>query len=321
MHVVNNVRSLLEEIIEQIGIKSGVALTETQFSKLVKEALSKTDPELTGIEEWWSFSPDKTVRLETFDLEMPFLLVMKEIGAVNDIRSPQEMIENHVRSSNPSGNRAQWYQDSLKLQNEIILENETPKGLEEFAAEVRRRYLLNWNFPEIREWDGIVALNNLFSSEKIPDETTKDQYFDQRFIDYLNTQVTEIPKMHWRQFEYLCGEYFKRQGYAIQITRPRADGGIDVIATRTGELLGPDLIFIQAKKYTGKNTVTIEEVKALWADLNEADATKALIATTTRLEKGARTYCEARKYRLSYAELETVRKWLSELSKNREKIA
>jgi len=94
---------------------------------------------------------------------------------------------------------------------------------------------------------------------------------------------------------------------------------IDVIATKTTELLGPDLILIQAKKYTGKNTVKIEEVKALWADLDEAEATKALIATTTRLEKGARTYCEARKYRIGYAELATVREWLSQLSNNPEK--
>lgn len=319
MHFVSNVGSLIEQLIEQVGIKAGIALTEAQFCELIKTALSKTDSESFCIEKWWSCSKDTTVRLEPSDLELPFLLVMKEIGAISDIQSPEEMIIHYVRSSNPSGTRAQWYQDSLKLQKEIILENKTPKGLEEFAAGVRRRYLLNWDFPEIREWDGIIALSALFTSENRPVETTKDQYFDQRFIDYLNTQVVDIPRMHWRQFEYLCGEYFKRQGYSIQITKARADGGVDVIATKTAELLGPDLILIQAKKYTGKNTVKIEEVKALWADLDEAEATKALIATTTRLEKGARTYCEARKYRIGYAELVTVREWLSQLSNDPEK--
>jgi hypothetical protein len=45
--------------------------------------------------------------------------------------------------------------------------------------------------------------------------------------------------------------------------------------------------------------VDIETVKALWSDINEAAATRGVIATTSELVPGARADCEARLYRLT----------------------
>ena len=63
--------------------------------------------------------------------------------------------------------------------------------------------------------------------------------------------------------------------------------------------------------------MAINEVKALWADVQDKGASKGLIATTTRLAKGARDYCDARKYRLEGAEGDTVRRWIREMASHR----
>jgi restriction endonuclease Mrr len=67
---------------------------------------------------------------------------------------------------------------------------------------------------------------------------------------------------------------------------------------------------VQCKRYAGSNTVKIEEVKAFWATLDDVGATRGLVATTSQLEEGARSYCSARRYRLAAAEGEHVRQRL-----------
>jgi restriction endonuclease Mrr len=98
------------------------------------------------------------------------------------------------------------------------------------------------------------------------------------------------------------------------VTPPRADGGVDIIAGRDTAPLGPQLVLIQCKRYTGNNTVTIERVRSFWTVLDEQSATRGLIATTSSLEAGARKWTSARRYRVSVADPEHVREWLEQLA-------
>jgi hypothetical protein len=41
---------------------------------------------------------------------------------------------------------------------------------------------------------------------------------DHRFIDYLHAQPEDLSRMHWRQSEYLAGEFFRRNGYHVEVT-------------------------------------------------------------------------------------------------------
>jgi HJR/Mrr/RecB family endonuclease len=124
----------------------------------------------------------------------------------------------------------------------------------------------------------------------------------------------DLENIHWRQFEFLAGEWFRSQGYETTIIPPSGDGGMDVRAARRGSIIGPELVIVQAKRLSGGNHVGIDTVKVLWTDVNDSTATQGLIATTTVLERGAREFCEARKYRLFTAERGTVEQWLSQLA-------
>ena len=191
----------------------------------------------------------------------------------------------------------------------------TGDGAQEFPdlfREMELRDITSHNLPSIRRWTDPIELQQLFTAMSIPPSTIDGQLFDQRYIDFLNAQPNRVAQIHWRQFEFLTGEFFRRNGYTVRVTPPSGDGGVDVIAERLDSITGPDCIVIQCRRYAG-TTVTIDEVKAFWATILDSNATKGLIVTTSRLEDGARHYCEARKYRLTPGERETVEKWLQSL--------
>jgi HJR/Mrr/RecB family endonuclease len=169
-----------------------------------------------------------------------------------------------------------------------------------------------------QHWDGVTPLRELFElsgiSGQVVASTDTPPIIDQRFIDYLNAQPRDISRMHWRQFELLVGEFFRRNGYEIRVTPPTRDGGIDVHAVRDTNLLGPELVLVQAKRFRDHREVCVESVKALWSDLDELRASRAVIATTPMLSEGARAFCEARHYRLTAVERPTVESWLRSLA-------
>lgn len=193
-----------------------------------------------------------------------------------------------------------------------------PPELADFAKDFNRRTLIEVMFRTERiDWNGIVPLHDLFADDGgvlSATTATSDALIDQRFIDYLHAQPEDITDMHWRQFELLVGEFFHRAGYEVNVTPPSHDGGIDVRAVRMQGEMGPELILVQAKRYASDRSVGIETVKALWSDVNEADATRGVIATTSTLAPGARAYCQARRYRLTAAERPTVEQWLRNLA-------
>ena len=319
MRVVTTVQELIDDLIELIGIKSGLAISEEDFLRSLREGHDLMEQE-TGEQPalWWAEPRDLTISIRAEAIEVDFILVMNRIGAIQDFQTPMQLVVNWARDNAPRRDDEgvdEYVQRLSGLLIGMTTYGETPPGAEELAAEVRRRFILERSMPEHRTWDGLIPLSDLFESEEIPAASEPGAHFDQRFIDYLLAQPGQLKKIHWRQFEFICAEYFSRNGYDVKVTPPRADGGIDVFARREGGTIGPELIVIQAKRLSGRNTVQIEDVKALWTDAEDHRATRALIVTTTRLPIGARKFCEARKYRISAVEGEEVAKWLENLSR------
>jgi hypothetical protein len=109
-----------------------------------------------------------------------------------------------------------------------------------------RRSIIDLMFRTERfEWDGSVPLRDLFDLGNLGAGTAASgdlaPLIDQRFIDYLHAQPEDLSRMHWRQFEFLVGEFFRRNGYDVVITPPSGDGGVDVRAVRSVERSGRNL--------------------------------------------------------------------------------
>jgi restriction system protein len=167
-----------------------------------------------------------------------------------------------------------------------------------------------WSPFRRKEWKDVTDLDDLFQSESL--ETPHGSFFDQRFIDYLDRNYSDISSINWRKFEALVCEFFERQGMYVEIGPGRDDDGVDArIWPRRSERGLPPLTIVQCKRERAKVSKVV--IKALWADVLAEKAQSGLIVTTSALSPGARRVSQARGYRIIEADRSTVREWIKKL--------
>jgi restriction system protein len=75
-----------------------------------------------------------------------------------------------------------------------------------------------------------------------------------------------------------------------------ADGGVDGIINE--DVLGLDVIYLQAKRYAPGNTIGVEKIREFAGALDEKGATKGVFVTTSQFAAPARQYAERSPKRL-----------------------
>jgi restriction system protein len=165
-----------------------------------------------------------------------------------------------------------------------------------------------WTSVRRIEYESRIALRDLFMSEELPKPV--QEFFDQRFIDYLEVNNEDLVSMHWRQFEGLIAEAMARAGLDIEIGPGRNDDGVDIRAWDANHLDGDAaLLLVQCKRERTKVGKVI--VKALAADIAFEGAKAGLVATTSEWSRGARETVQARSYPLAEVNNQRVREWLT----------
>ncbi len=160
------------------------------------------------------------------------------------------------------------------------------------------------------DWVDTAELEALFNSESL--KTYYGSFIDQRYIDYLSNHLDDIGEIHWRKFEALTGEFFKKNGYEVTLGKGRNDGGIDIRVWKDREdKENPPMILIQCKRQ--KEKVKREIVKALWADVVYEKAETGLIVTSSEVSSGAKEDCKVRGYNVNFAERENMKKWIKSM--------
>lgn len=167
-----------------------------------------------------------------------------------------------------------------------------------------------WSKAREIDWEKEVNLRDLFKSEGLvaPD----GPFVDQRYIDYLNRNFERIGEINWRKFEGLTGDFYRHEGYRVDIGPGRNDGGVDLRIWKSDAAEGePPTILVQCKRQ--KDKVDRVVMKALYADILHEKATSGLIVTTSRLSPGARGDRTARGYPIEEADRATVKTWIEKL--------
>ena len=203
--------------------------------------------------------------------------------------------------------------DPRPVLDKVISENIAPIELvlEMFKSIVDSQKLSNTIFPvEQILWDGGIDLNDLFDKESLP--KISDEFIEQKFINYLEGNPDKLEKMHWRNFERLTAEFFKRQGYEVELGPGVNDGGIDVRVFDKKDKSKPYII-IQCKRHKESNQVKIETVKSFYTDVEFEGAKKGLIATTSKVSVGGKKVVSIRKYPLQFAENEEIKNWVEKM--------
>lgn len=119
-----------------------------------------------------------------------------------------------------------------------------------------------------------------------------------------------LQEMPWRSFEELIGELLTADGWRAVVTQPTRDGGVDVVAERDLDETGLIRVVWQAKRYSGKSLVRLNMVRELAAVRENIGASKAFIATTSRLTSDALQYVRRDKYRLGALEGPQLEHWV-----------
>lgn len=119
-----------------------------------------------------------------------------------------------------------------------------------------------------------------------------------------------LSEMHWRAFEELIGALLEIDGWSVNVTRGVKDGGIDIIAVRSDQVLGTVRSLWQAKKYGPSKKVRFHEVRELAAVRDSEKATKALVVTTSRLTRDALEWIKRDVYRLGYQQQGDIEAWV-----------
>ena len=168
-----------------------------------------------------------------------------------------------------------------------------------------------WSRVREIEFHNEIELKDLFQSEGL--NSFYGNFFDQRYIDYLNANFEDIDVMHWRKFEQMTAQFLETQGYKVELGPGRNDDGVDVRAWCLDALDKPPHLIVQCKRQ--KTSVDKVVVKALFADVVHEGATSGLLVTTSQLAPGAEQTRSARSYPVGVADRATLKKWLGELRK------
>lgn len=312
-------RAFYDSTTEYIGVKSGLLLNRFQIREILLEHYNNNFLVNDDLNRYIRLYPDE------FD-EM-LLRIRQKIGNLR-LDSPTQQdyeklnkyvkrtrdIERIGRSSgiclkyiykNPNITNIEL---AKLLEEEKNYPNEISLSLANIALEREDHSCVS--LPKSKSWNGVTKLSDLFECE-INSENEND-FLDQKFIDYLAINGNEIEKVHWRNFEKFCAEYFNKKGRKVVLGPGTNDGGIDIRVFDSEDLKKP-LILIQCKRYKRENKVSIETVKSFYTDVLYENANRGLIATSSYISFGGKKVRDTRGYNIDFAEFNKVKSWATEM--------
>jgi restriction system protein len=318
---------LLGSVSEVVGYKSGLALTREEIAEHLPDA-----------GELWQGPDEEKLRVRSEEFEE---LITSLLYAVGNIKTPRVIfptIALHHKFKRDREKR-EMVPQILDLFIEIFkieqaglsgdvdsfllaaLQRHGPAGFRvamEFVKNIEDWIHVNpWSRVRRFDWQDTARLRDLFASESL--ETMYGHFLDQRFVDYLHKNFGAIGEINWRKFEGLAGEFFKREGYHVELGTGRNDGNVDARVWPSEKAAkGPPTMLIQCKREQKKVGKLV--VKALWADIQDEKARSGLIVTTTSLSPGAEKVCSVRGYPIRQANRDTIQKWIRRMRTPRQGV-
>jgi restriction system protein len=310
-------RGFLDFVAEEVAFRSGILLSDHD----IRQLLGGTPLAEAGhiVDE----PPESMLRVRPEFIDDVVRVLRTAVGNLPDARSGMQVSIELLREIDRSGVNLERLWDAMgpvlegssgqlhpSAIDEIVMRSGAPGwAVRDLIAAISAHQERDVNFfsRQALEWDGVSPLENLFKAEAVSRDP--EIYLDQKFLDYLAVNGEDLTRVHWRNFERLCAEFFKRRGHVVSLGRGTKDGGIDIRAWSEKEQAGPPLLVIQCKRLSSRQTVEIEWVKAFWTDVEFSRAKSGVIATTSRVSPEGKRIALARGYALSFAENAQVREW------------
>jgi restriction system protein len=117
---------------------------------------------------------------------------------------------------------------------------------------------------------------------------------------YHGDDLDPLMTMSWSEFEHLVGEVYRRRGYAVVETPQGADGGVDLVARRDGEVL-----LVQCKQWRTRD-VGVSVVRELLGVVAAKGANRGAVVTVGRFTEEAHRF--ARQTQIELVDGEALRR-------------
>ncbi|MBF0369751.1 MAG: restriction endonuclease [Magnetococcales bacterium] len=184
-----------------------------------------------------------------------------------------------------------------------------------------------WQYYQIIKDMGYTQDKTLFNEETITDvlinpskENTLIKKADiwlpnvtEELIEICRKKQHLIHELTPRKYEELIAGIFSNNGFDVELTPEKNDGGFDVIAIKKCGLTGDTVNLIECKKYVRKK-VGIIVVRGLLGVVNHNKAHKGLIVTTSNFTKPALDFAESNKTKITLKDHDNVLDWLKTLN-------
>ncbi len=318
-------QNLLNTLLDVVVIKTGLVITEDELIDFLQEDF----PE----EEMFKIvNRENIIRIRSEQFDFYCLFLRRKLGELEEINQfghfgfrmakwlnkgydPVEVLKKLMEliAEEHEKDKMKPVDPILILEKAVKLKLAPRKMLfDAMHSLIEDQKNSNTIFPvEEIMWDGGIKLSTLFNSESKP--KSDDEYIDQKFINFLAANPSKLEFMHWRNFERLTAEFFKREGYKVELGTGGNDGGIDLRVYNGNE--SSPYIIVQCKRNKELNQVKIETVKSFYTDVEFEGAKKGLIATTSKIALGGKKVCSIRKYPLEFAENAEIKQWVNKMKK------
>ena len=129
------------------------------------------------------------------------------------------------------------------------------------------------------------------------DEFDVDEYaVEATGIRGLIAQLSENRDMIYdvtsREFEEIVEQVLQDDGFDTHLTQPTRDGGRDIIATKTGINGKPVVFYVECKRYSRTNKVSVDLVRALYGVQTADKVNKACLVTSSCFTRDAVAFAE-----------------------------
>lgn len=135
------------------------------------------------------------------------------------------------------------------------------------------------------------------------------EFINAKLLEELAKNPERMLSLTPRQFEELVAELFHREGFSVELTPEKKDGGRDILAVNHSELAS-HLYLAECKRYAPNRPVGVEYVRSLYGLIEAEKATRGIIASTSYFTKGAKDFSRDLKWRIGLKNYDDLRDWI-----------
>lgn len=289
-HTIFKKNELLEWAINEIEEKCKMTVSYESIEDKLINAISNTDYQKLLRKNF-----EEDVVLDEVQYEELHREIMKVFGYIGEDYSTltRKILTNYGDDKEKFGlineKLIDWIKEEIEKKETIYPHIFLKKIIDEYgfsmlpiAIEIINHIIKNLNsspYYHKSKWGNIepIKLDDLFNKEDNNSEL--GCFFDQRYIDYLNKNTKELKDINWRKFEQLSAQFFKNDGYDVELGTGRKDGGIDIVITKDDKKT-----LVQCKRNIGK--IGLGVIKETDWTTTHNDFDESIIICTSDLSKG-----------------------------------